>query len=150
MSEIRHLPPLPPAERKKVKRPEKVSQTALSRFDVCPRSAFLYWKYKRRAASRLRWSVAKSSTASSSSALEQLRDNGERDFPSDVAKDQIMALVEERTDVHLPEYEQNALRAMAWNWAEATVVDPEQDRRARADDRARARRLDDARQTGLR
>jgi hypothetical protein len=122
---LRTLPPVSKAQLAKIERPEKISQTALSHFDACPRSALLYWKHKGgpQTAAMARGEVFHHFVEQS---VEQLVEAGEKQMPPEVAKANIMALIGERTDLHLPEYEQNALRAMAWNWAEATMIDPDQ------------------------
>lgn len=139
MTDARRTPLVAKKDLAAVERPEKLSQTALSHFDRCPRSAFLYWKHKGGPASAamVRGSVFHRFVEE---AVEMIRDDEDAEgrMPPEVAKANIMALIEAGelvepdehgedrvVNFHLPEYEQNALRAMAWNWAEATVIDPE-------------------------
>lgn len=107
-----------------VERPEKASQTFLSRFNVCPFSAALYLKTKGgpQSPAMLRGSLFHRFVEES---VAYLVDEGETQMPPEVGKDRMMALIRDSGE-HLPEYEMNALRAMAWNWSDATVIDPDE------------------------
>ncbi len=56
-------------------------------------------------------------------AIKLLIDTGEISMPGDVAKDLAQAVMDERTDLVLPESSQDQVRLMAWNFATATVID---------------------------
>lgn len=135
--DYRNLPAIKPTEFKLVTKPEKWSQSALAKWDTCHRSLFLYLKHKGGPATHplIRGSVFHHAVKDNT---EYLRDKGEMQMPGDVAKDRLMALIrsgelidlddkgkERRMQIALPEYEQDALRVMIWNWAEATMVGPE-------------------------
>lgn len=120
----RHLPPIPKAELAKVEKPEKVSVTAAGWMDVCPRAFFLYYRHKGGPQSHAMargecWHDFKERF------LEMLRDSNERSAPPEVGKDLMNAVIAERKDLVLPAHEQHALRGMAWNYASATVIDPD-------------------------
>lgn len=121
---LREQPPLPKSERDKVKPPEKISQSALAKFDSCPRSAFLYWKHKGgyQSPPMIRGEIFHEFVEES---VQLMVEDGSRTLAPEIAKANVMGLVRDRKDVHLPEYEQDALRRMAWNWGEATAIDPE-------------------------
>lgn len=98
-------------------------QTMLSHANLCPRSAAFY----------LIFGGGTETHATARGTLahlfdEQMRDylleEGETTMPPEVAKDRMMALIAERTDLPLPEHEQEALRIYAWNCGWGTVIDP--------------------------
>lgn len=123
MSPLVDLREFPPVE-EKVERPEKASQSLLARMDVCPRSAFLYRKYGGGTQSH---AMARGEVFHETveRLTQLLMDSDEKEIPPEVAKDHAQAVIEERTDLVLPEYEQDAVRLMAWNWAQGTIIDAE-------------------------
>lgn len=133
MPKTRELPPLPVAERRKAKRPEKHSMTLMSKWDTCHRSAFLYLKHKGGAQTHAmaRGEVFHQFVEEAVGYLTDPDENPnapETSMPPEVAKDRMMATIAERRDLVLPEFEQQALRGMAWNWAgsnQGLVEDPE-------------------------
>jgi RecB family exonuclease len=99
-------------------------QTMLSHANLCPRSAAFY----------LIFGGGTESHATARGTLAHLFDEQMRDYlleenettcPPEVAKDRMVALIAERTDLPLPEHEQDALRIYAWNSAWGTTVDPQ-------------------------
>lgn len=121
-TDLRTLPPIP--KKARVAPPEKISQTLLSKWDTCHRSAYLYLKHKGGPQSH---AMARGEAFHQfvEEAVAYLRDEGETEMPAEVGKDRMMELIARRRDLVLPEHEQNALRALAWNWCAATVVDPD-------------------------
>jgi len=135
--DYRNLPPITPTEFKEIEKPEKFSQSLLAKWDTCHRSAFLYLKHKGGPATHplIRGSVFHHFVQETTQYLESVQ---EHSIPGDVAKDRMMALIasgelvdtddqgkKRRLAINLPEYEQDALRVMAWNWAESTMIDPQ-------------------------
>jgi hypothetical protein len=124
-TDLRTQPPIAKAELAKVERPESLRQTVISKFDACPRSFYLYCKYDGGApAARLDRGIVFHEFVER--AVRMMIDTDETSMPPEVAKDLIGSIVTERKDLVVPEYEQNALRAMAWHWANATIIDPEE------------------------
>lgn len=119
------LGPFPGPE---VKRPEKASQTLMSRFNVCPFSAALYLDNKggRQSYEMLRGSLFHRFVEEAVAWIsdEHEHDPTVRQMPPEVAKANMMHLIAESGE-HLPEHEMDACRLMAWHWSEATVVDPD-------------------------
>jgi hypothetical protein len=104
--------------------PEAASQSLLVRMDACPFSAALYCDHKDSAqtpeqARGEAWHDARKR------AVDQMYETGEATIPPEVMKDLVQAVIEERTDLAVPAYEQDVLRAMAWRWAERYVLDLE-------------------------
>jgi hypothetical protein len=124
-TDLRTQPPIAKAELAKVERPESLRQTVISKFDACPRSFYLYCKYDGGApAARLDRGIVFHEFVER--AVRMMIDTDETSMPPEVAKDLIGSIITERKDLVVPEYEQNALRAMAWHWANATIIDPEE------------------------
>jgi hypothetical protein len=123
-TDLRHQAPIPKAELKKVGRPEKLSNTSLGKFDKCPRSFWLYLKHKGGPQSH---PMARGECWHDfrERFIGELRDGGEPSAPPEVGKDLMNAVIAERKDLVLPAHEQHALRGMAWNFAAATVIDPD-------------------------
>lgn len=119
--DYRDLPPLPTDELAKVTPPEKFSQSILAKWDTCHRSAFLYRKYRGgpQSPAMVRGEVFHRFVEES---VQYLIEAGERSMPPEVAKPRIMELIREYS---LPEYEQDALRRMAFHWANSTVIEPD-------------------------
>ena len=113
-----------PAPYKVKNRPEAASQSLLVRMDACPFSAGLYCDHKNGAQSPEQargeaWHDARKR------AIDTMYETGEATIPPEVMKDLVQAVIEERTDLAVPAYEQDVLRAMAWRWAERFVLDLE-------------------------
>src|SRR4051812_7037311 len=104
----------------KVKRPEKASQTLLSRLDVCPQSAEFYLRTKDDPVTSHALARGQIFHTFVERAVRMLVDSDEPSMPPEVAKELAMECIRERKDVALPESEMTAIRAMSWNWAEAT------------------------------
>ena len=107
-----------------VERPEKVSQSLMARLDVCPYSGALYLKYRKENVQTHRMAGGEMLHA----VLEQLTKDvldGEEFPPPEVAKDMAQAMMEKRVDLALTADEQEGVRTAVWNWATATMPDPE-------------------------
>lgn len=107
-----------------VERPEKASQTLLSRIDVCPYSGALYLKHKG-GPQTAEMARGEAFHSFAEQATNMLIESGEVSMPPEVAKDLMQAILEERVDLNVPASEQDACRLMAWHWALATVLDLE-------------------------
>lgn len=119
----RDLPPLPVKERPT--RPEKLSQTFLSKYSLCPRSAYFYLKYRGGAASvpmirgSLFHEVAERCT-------KMMIEANESSIPPEVAMAELMAISEQHPEWPLPPGEFDSVRLMVYNWAQHTRLDPSQ------------------------
>lgn len=124
-TDLRHQAPIPKAQLAKVERGEMESTTSMGKFNVCPRSYFLYRKYRGGPSNH---ALARGECWHDfrERFVQLLVDNSETSAPPEIGKDLMRAVIADRTDLVLPEYEQNSLRAMAWNFSEATIIDPEQ------------------------
>jgi hypothetical protein len=109
----------PPVE-ENVERPEAVRQSVLARHDKCPRSAYLALKYDRSSVAMDRGTAFH---AFVERAIETMRDHDEQTMPGEQARELADAVMAELTDLVLPAEEQDAIRLMAWNWAESFVLD---------------------------
>ena len=109
-----------PAVDVNIERPSTLSQTLLAKHNYCPRSAYLSRKYKTGSVPMDR-GIALHETLER--AVQTMLDQGEPSMPGDVARELADAVMAERTDLVLPTEEQDAVRLMAWNWAEGTVLD---------------------------
>lgn len=111
----------PPVE-ENIERPATLSQTLLSKHDKCPRSAYLMRKYRT-------GSVEMDRGTAAHDVFERLTSlslsEGEPVIPGDVGRAEADAVMAERIDLVLPAAEQDAVRAMAWNWCEGMAIDPE-------------------------
>jgi len=103
--------------------PDKVGQTFLKYHDRCDRSAYLYLKF-RGGPSRHELARGTAFHDFAARATETLIENDEPTIPHDVARAILDEVLTERTDLVIPSHERDALRGMAWNWAEATKIDP--------------------------
>jgi hypothetical protein len=118
--DLRDLPPV--AEN--IERPDTLSQTLLSRFDVCPRSAYLMRRYGGGpASSPMHRGQAFHEFAEQ--ATNMMIENGEVQMPGDVAREMADAIMAEHDEWVLPTQAQDEVRLMAWNWAESTLLDLE-------------------------
>jgi RecB family exonuclease len=113
----------PPVE-ENIERPETLSQTLLSKHDRCPRSAYLARRYKTGSVEMDR-GTAFHMVPERATALMLEQSPPETTIPGEICRELADAVMAERTDLVLPAEEQDAVRAMAWNWGEAWTVDPE-------------------------
>lgn len=118
----RDLPPIP--EDEWVSRPEKMSQTFLSKFADCPRSAYLYRKYRSAAPTHpmIRGSFGHE-------VWEELTNfliiNDEPVVPPELARDVLHDVLARHPEWVLPPAEVDAVRMMTYHWAEHFRVHPE-------------------------
>lgn len=103
--------------------PDKVGQTFLKYEDRCPRSAYLYLKFRGGPGGH---ALARGEAFHdfAARATATLIANDEPSIPQDVARSILDEVLTDRIDLVIPAAERDALRAMAWNWAEATSIDP--------------------------
>jgi hypothetical protein len=113
---------LPPVE-ENVERPEKLSQSFLARADVCPRSAYLYTKHRGGPQSHA-MARGEAFHLFAEWFINLLIDQDENSAPPEVAKDVLAAALAERPDLVLPEAERDALRVMAYHFAENLWIEP--------------------------
>lgn len=98
--------------------PDTLSQTLLSKHDLCPRSAYLYRKYNGGPGSlELDRGIALHETIERAQKL--MLDSDEPTMPGEVARDLAEAVMQERKDLVLSASEQDRVRGMAWNFAES-------------------------------
>jgi hypothetical protein len=119
---LREFPPVS----KNIERPDTLSQTLLSKHDLCPRSAYLYRRYNGGPGSlELDRGIALHEIIERAENL--MLENGEMTIPGEVARDLAEAVMAERTDLVLSASEQDRVRGMAWNWAKSPqgTIDPE-------------------------
>lgn len=102
--------------------PETLRQSLMALFDHCPRSAYLSLKYQTTSVAMDRGSAFH---LFAQRATEEMIDHGEPIMPGEVARDLADAVMRDHTELVLPTAQQDAVRLMAWNWAEATVLDLE-------------------------
>jgi len=111
----------PPVE-ENIERPDTLSQTLLAKHDKCPRSAYLMRRFKT-------GSVEMDRGTAAHDVFERLTrtciEHEEATIPGDVARAVADEVMHERTDLVLPADEQDAIRAMAWNWGEGMAIDAE-------------------------
>jgi hypothetical protein len=116
---LRDFPPVV----ENIERPDTLSQTLLAKHNKCPRSAYLYRKYKGGTGSHamgrgiLFHEVA-------DQAINELLEQEEAAMPGEVAKELADAVMAEHPEIPLSTDEQDAVRLMAYNWAEGTIIDP--------------------------
>jgi hypothetical protein len=104
--------------------PDALSQTLMSKFDKCPRSAYLYKRLSGGTSSHaLDRGIA--FHAAMQQATETMIDQGEPTMPGEMGTDIADAVMSERQDLVLSTAEQDAVRLMMHNWAEATALDLE-------------------------
>lgn len=115
--------------------PELASQTLLAKVDTCHRSAFLHLKYggEERDENGERTLGSWQSHALIRGALfhecirrakQMLLDSDETSMPGELVKELMTGIIAEHPELPLPEFEQDACRVMAYNWGEATIIDP--------------------------
>lgn len=110
----------PPVEHR-VERPPALRQSLLDRLDRCPRSFYLSLKNEGGVQSHaMARGTAFHAMAETATAL--MIQNGETSMDPAMCRDLMEQIIRERTDLVLPVYEQDALRAMAWNWGKATKI----------------------------
>lgn len=110
-----------PPVQQRVERPPALRQSLLDRLDRCPRSFYLALKNEGGVQSH---AMARGTAfhAMAETATRLLIENGETEMDPAMARDLMESIIKERTDLVLPVYEQDALRAMAWNWGKATRI----------------------------
>lgn len=133
---LRDQPPLPKSERALVTLPEKASQSLLAKIDTCHRSAFLYLKYggeDRDEHDERTLGTWQSHPLIRGALFHEcihrakriIIDSNETSMPGELVKELMTGVIAEHPELPLPEYEQDACRIMAYNWGQATVIDPE-------------------------
>jgi PD-(D/E)XK nuclease superfamily len=110
-----------PAVADNIERPDTLSQTLLGKHDSCPRSAYLSRKYE---TSSIAMDRGTAFHLVAERATEMMLEAGEQTMPGEVAKELADAVMAEHPELVLPTESQDAVRLMAWNWAEGTVLDP--------------------------
>lgn len=118
--DLRNLPPV----EEPVEAPETFRQTRLARYDKCPRSAYLDLKYKGGPGS-VELDRGTAFHIVPERAIPLMIERGEATMPGEMATELADSIMRERLDLTLPAAEQDAVRLMAWNWAESTAIDPE-------------------------
>lgn len=113
----RDFPPVEPIDV-----PEKFSQTFLRHYEECPRSAYLYAKYRGGAASHPLERGTLFHTFAEQ-AIKTMIEHGENSMPPEQGKELMEHLV--NTEPHVVPYSEiDDLYGMAWNFCEATWIDP--------------------------
>src|SRR5436190_2158512 len=113
MFDLRHLP----AVEDNVEQPEALSQTFLSRMDVCARSGYLYLRHRSGPTSHA-MDRGTAFHAFAERLVHLLIDSDENSAPPEIAKDLLSAVIAENPTWQLPEPEMDALRIMAYHLAE--------------------------------
>lgn len=111
-----------PAVEENVERPETLSQTLLAKHDKCPRAGYFTIR-DRYGKSSIPMDRGSAFHEVVEKATLLLIEQGEPMMPGEVAKDLADATMREHPEWVLPTAEQDAVRLMAWNWAEATVLE---------------------------
>lgn len=121
--DLRTTPLLPDELREKLERPATISATCLDHADNCLYSGALYLIFGGGANTHalIRGTIFHEFAEA---AVRYMLEVGEPQMPPEVAKDRMESLIAERSDVVLPEREQDILRLSAWHWALATYLDP--------------------------
>lgn len=103
--------------------PDTVGQTFLKYEDRCPRSAWLYLKFRGGPPTH---ALARGTAFHdfAARATASMIENDEPTIPHDVAKAILDEVLTDRIDLVIPAAERDALRAMVWNWSQATSIDP--------------------------
>lgn len=105
-----------------IEAPKTLSQTRLGRFDNCPRAFYLDALYHGGAGSHaMDRGTALHETLER--CVRMMLESGESQMPGEVARDVAEAVMTERTDLVIPEREQDVVRHSAWTWAECTTLD---------------------------
>lgn len=115
--DLRNLPPVS----EPVERPETFSQTRLGRFDRCPRSAYLELLYGGGPGSS-QMDRGTGFHLFAERAIELMYEREEATIPGEVATELADAVMAERLDLTLPTAEQDAVRRMAYVWAESFAL----------------------------
>lgn len=115
--------PIPKSKRPA--RPETASMTLLSYAERCRYSALLALRHRGKLPQTLPMARGDAFHAVRHRIVQMMLEHDETTIPPEVAKDIAQAVMDERTDLNLPAYEQDAVRLMAWNFAEATVINPQ-------------------------
>jgi hypothetical protein len=120
--DLRNLPPVD----EPVEPPRTLSQTKLARHDKCPRAAYLDLKHGGGPGS-IEMDRGTAFHLVPERAVEVMleQEPPEQTMPGEVATELADAIMAERLDLVLPAAEQDAVRRMAWNWAESFALDPE-------------------------
>jgi hypothetical protein len=118
----RDLPPIP--EEEWVTLPEKLSQTFLAKFASCPRSAYLYRKYKGGAPSAplIRGSLFHEVVEE---LTQMLLINEEPFIPYDVAREVIYDVLSRHPEWVIEPMDLDAVRLMVFHWCNHFRIDPE-------------------------
>jgi hypothetical protein len=103
---------------------KQISQSALARLDSCPHSCLLYAKHRGSEGQSHAQARGSLFHAYAEWHVAECLRSGEEMLPPDVAREQMEQLCDERLDLVIPHFERDALRGMAWNFAEGFVVDP--------------------------
>ena len=121
-TDLRNFPPVS----ENIEVPDTLSQSLMSNFDNCPRSAYLLRKYRYGKSS-----IEMDRGSVLHDALEQAQnlmiEQGEPTTHGEIVREIAEGVMRERTDLVLPAREQDHVRAMAWNWGESShaTIDPE-------------------------
>lgn len=106
-----------------VEDPGTFRQTRIARFNHCPRSLYLDLKYDGG-----KGSIAMDRGTALHEVIERcialMVEGDESTIPGEMATEIADAVMAERLDLVLSTEEQDAVRLMAYNWAEATALDP--------------------------
>jgi hypothetical protein len=102
-----------------VERPPTIRQTLLGQFDKCPRSGYLSLKYGGGSSTHAQ-ARGTAFHDMAERATREMIDNGEVEYPPELARDLMQQVLDERTDLVVPVGEHESLRSMAWNWAKAS------------------------------
>lgn len=100
---------------------DRASQTFLRHFELCPRSAYLYAKYRRAGFQSKEMQRGRAFHEIVERATNLMMDTGEVSIPPEVVKvlvDEILA------EQHVPWEEHDYVREMAFRWADETRIDP--------------------------
>lgn len=118
--DLRRFDPVEPPE----EWPERLSQTLLAHHDKCPRSAYLYMKYRGGKASHaMDRGTAMHITAER--ALTTMVESDEHSMPPEMVLEELeVVLGDTSLGLVVPEEEKDGLRAMAWNFGDYTWIDP--------------------------
>ena len=120
MTTALNLRDFPPVD-ENIDPPDSLRQSLLARHNNCPRSAYLSQRVET-ASHQMDRGTAFHRFAEQ--AVKDLLDAEESTMPGDVARALADAVMAESHDLVLTTEEQDAVRLMAWNWAEATAFDP--------------------------
>lgn len=116
--ELRDFPPVPPL----TEVPETYRQTFLAKQSECPRSAYLYLKYRGGPRSH---PLARGTLFHrfAERVIRTLIEEDEAYMPPDLAKSVLSETIRESTDLVVPPAEQDSLRAMAQHFADGFMIE---------------------------